>query len=122
MILRYANHVQTQTPTCAKVQQTKISHGKLFPSICKPQNLGDSEEICIMLSWHILFLCAFYVPHIPGSICWRQVSGEEKVYTLKKSLQWFTWLCPPMYAEYVKYEEYIQYAEYSEYGQIITKG
>ncbi len=89
--------MQTQTLTCAKVQQTKISHGKLFPSICKPQNLGDSEEFCIILSWHILFLCAFYVPHMPGSICWSQVSGQEKVYTLKKSLQWFTWLCPPMW-------------------------
>ena len=50
MILRYANHVQTQTPTCAKVQQTKISHGKLFLSKCKPQNLGDSKEFCIILS------------------------------------------------------------------------
>ncbi len=96
MNIQYANHMQTQTLTCAKVQQTKISHGNCFFSICKPPNLGDSEEFWIILSWHILFLCLFYVPHIPGSICWSQILGQEKVYTLKKSLQWFTWFCLPM--------------------------
>jgi hypothetical protein len=39
--LRYANHVQIQTLTCAKVQQTKISHGimmvNLFPPNANPK-------------------------------------------------------------------------------------
>ena len=122
MILRYANHVQTQTPTCAKVQQTKISHGKLFPSKCKPQNLGDSKEFCIILSWHILFLCVFYVPHIPGSICWSQVSGQEKVYTLKKSLQWFTWLCPPMYHSNLNSKSILEAAMASMHRRLACDG
>jgi hypothetical protein len=41
---------------------------KLFLAICKPHNLGDSEEFSKTLSWHTLDLCAYYVPPIPGSI------------------------------------------------------
>ena len=66
---------------------------KLFHSICKPQNLGDSEEFCKILSWHSLFSWAYYVPHIPGSICWSHFFGWKKSL---HGLHRFTPDCPPM--------------------------
>ncbi len=64
-----------------------------FHFICKPQNLGDSDEICKILSWHSLFSWAYYVPHIPGSICW---SHFFRVKNSLHGLHRFTPDCPPM--------------------------
>ena len=68
---------------------------KLFPAICKPHNLGDSEEFSKTLSGHTLDLCTDYVP--PNSWFNQLMSlfGSDQVYTcLEKVYMVYTGLPP----------------------------
>ena len=81
--------VQTMCKPNIALCKPKTAVCKLFCTICKPTILSNSNVFCKTLWSHFLFSCAYYVPHIPGSIRWSHFLGSEKVYSLYHSFTGF---------------------------------
>ncbi len=64
-----------------------------FCTICKPINLSNSEMFCKILLIRGLFLHAYYVQHISGSIRQSHFLGSKKVYSVYHSFHGFASRC-----------------------------
>jgi hypothetical protein len=65
---------------------------KLFCTVCKLINLRNSEMFCKIQLKRGLFLHAYHVPHISGSIRQSHFLGQKSLLSLSQ----FSRVCPPM--------------------------